>query len=157
LGYRSSFINETRGEGIMVRSFHGYAPHAGDVPKRQNGVLVSLVQDQTMAYALFNLSERATLFVGPAVEVYEGMIVGMNSRTDDMEVNPAKNKKLTNVRASGSDDAIKLLAPREFTLEEALEFIEADELLEVTPDALRLRKKVLNTQDRYRSQKNASA
>ncbi|MCH4888094.1 translational GTPase TypA [Acidaminobacter sp. JC074] len=153
LGYRSQFINETRGEGTMVQSFRGYFPHAGEVPKRQNGVLIAQERTSTMAYALFNLSERATMFVDPAVDVYEGMIVGMNSRRDDMIVNPGKNKKLTNVRASGSDDAIKLRKPRVFTLEEALEFIEADELVEVTPAVIRLRKRILNAHDRHRYNK----
>ncbi|MBN2897356.1 MAG: translational GTPase TypA [Clostridia bacterium] len=153
LGYRSDFINETRGEGTLVRSFDSYQPHFGEIPKRGNGVLVSQQAGTTMAYSLFNLSERATMFVGPSLEVYEGMIVGKNSRVDDMVVNVCKNKKLTNVRASGSDDAIKLLAPKEFTLEEALEFIEGDELVEITPDAIRLRKKVLNAQDRVKANK----
>ena len=107
-----------------------------------------------MGYSLFNLSERATLFVDAAVDVYEGMIVGMNSRKDDMVVNVCKNKKLTNVRASGSDDAIKLNPARVFTLEEALEFIDSDELVEITPDAIRLRKKVLNAQERSKASKS---
>lgn len=154
LGYRSQFINETRGEGTMVRSFSQYGPHVGEIPQRLNGVLIAQEKTATMSYALFNLSERATMFVGPAVDVYEGMIVGMNSRKEDMVVNPGKNKKLTNVRASGSDDAIKLQRPRVFTLEEALEFIEHDELVEITPNIIRLRKKILNTQDRYRYNKN---
>ncbi len=153
LGYRSEFINETRGEGTLVRSFDSYQPHFGEIPKRVNGVLISQQAGSTMAYSLFNLSERATMFIGPAVDVYEGMIVGKNSRSDDMVVNVCKNKKLTNVRASGSDDAIKLLTPKEFTLEEALEFIEGDELVEITPDSIRLRKKVLNAQDRIKYNK----
>lgn len=153
LGYRSEFINETRGEGTLVRSFDSYQPHFGDIPKRTNGVLISQQAGTTMAYSLFNLSERATMFVGPSLDVYEGMIVGKNSRADDMVVNVCKNKKLTNVRASGSDDAIKLLTPKEFTLEEALEFIEGDELVEITPDSIRLRKKILNAQDRVKANK----
>lgn len=153
LGYRSQFINETRGEGTMVQSFYKYMPYAGEVPKRQNGVLIAQERTATMAYALFNLSERATMFVEPAVNVYEGMIVGMNSRRDDMIVNPGKNKKLTNVRASGSDDAVKLRKPRVFTLEEALEFIEQDELVEVTPAVIRLRKRILDAHERHRYNK----
>jgi GTP-binding protein len=153
LGYRSEFINETRGEGTLVRSFDSYQPHFGEIPKRTNGVLISQQAGTTMAYSLFNLSERATMFVGPSLDVYEGMIVGKNSRADDMVVNVCKNKKLTNVRASGSDDAIKLLTPKEFTLEEALEFIEGDELVEITPDSIRLRKKILNAQDRVKANK----
>ena len=153
LGYRSEFINETRGEGTMVRSFDSYKPYFGEIPGRNNGVLISQQAGATMSYSLFNLSERAVMFVGPAVDVYEGMIVGMNSRRDDMVVNVCKNKKLTNVRASGSDDAIKLLPPRIFSLEEALEFIEVDELVEITPDSIRMRKKILNAQDRVKSNK----
>ncbi|SKC92149.1 translational GTPase TypA [Maledivibacter halophilus] len=151
LGYRSQFINDTRGEGSLVRSFERYEPHKGDIPKRSNGVLISQINGSTMAYSLFNLSERANMFVGPATDVYEGMIIGMNSRKEDMTVNPCKNKKLTNTRASGSDDAIKLLSPKIFTLEEALEFIEDDELVEITPDAIRLRKKILNENDRVKA------
>ncbi|MGB3366897.1 MAG: translational GTPase TypA [Acidaminobacteraceae bacterium] len=153
LGYRSEFINETRGEGTLVRSFDSYQPFFGDIPGRTNGVLLSQQAGSTMSYALFNLSDRATMFVGPAIDVYEGMVVGMNSRRDDMVVNVCKNKKMTNVRASGTDEAVKLLAPKIFTLEEALEFIEVDELVEITPDAIRLRKKVLNSQDRLKYNK----
>ncbi|MFP4698286.1 MAG: translational GTPase TypA [Eubacteriales bacterium] len=153
LGYRSEFVNDTRGEGTLIRSVDSYLPYCGEIPIRNNGVLVSLENGVTMAYALFNLSERATLFVGPSVEVYEGMIIGMNSRNEDMTVNPCKNKKLTNTRAAGSDDAIKLLQPKEYTLEEALEFIETDELVEVTPDSIRLRKKILNESERMRANK----
>ncbi|WP_432402936.1 translational GTPase TypA [Wukongibacter sp. M2B1] len=151
LGYRSQFINDTRGEGTLVRSFERYEGHKGDIPKRSNGVLISQINGSTMAYSLFNLSERAVMFVGPAIDVYEGMIIGMNSRKEDMTVNPCKNKKLTNTRSSGADEAIKLLSPKIFTLEEALEFIEDDELVEITPDAIRLRKKILNENDRVKA------
>lgn len=157
LGYRSEFINETHGEGTLVRSFDGYQPHLGEIPKRLNGVLISQEKGSTMAYSLFNLSERAQMLIGPAVDVYEGMIVAINSRTEDMVVNPCKNKKMTNVRASGSDDAIKLLSPRQFTLEEALEFIEDDELVEVTPTDIRLRKRILNAQDRLKYNKKINS
>lgn len=153
LGYRSEFINDTRGEGTLVRSFEMFDDYKGEIPSRGNGVLISQEGGTAMAYALYNLSERAQIFVDPATDVYEGMIIAMNSRKDDMVVNPCKNKKLTNVRASGSDDAIKLQAARKFTLEEALEFIDDDELVEVTPDAIRLRKKVLNAGDRAKSYK----
>ncbi len=153
LGYRSEFINDTRGEGVIVRSFDSYQDHVGEIPSRNNGVLISQELGSTMAYSLFNLSERGKLFVGPAVDVYEGMIIGLNSRRDDMVVNPCKNKKLTNTRSSGADDAIKLLKPVEFSLEEALEFIEDDEWVEITPDAIRLRKKYLNTQERNKFNK----
>ncbi len=150
LGYRSEFINETRGEGTMVRSFESFEEHKGEMPKRLNGVLVSQTNGVAMAYSLFNLSDRATIFINPTIDVYEGMIIGMNSRREDMTVNPCKNKKLTNTRSSGADDAVKLSPPRTFTLEQALEFIEDDELVEVTPDAIRLRKKILQETDRIR-------
>jgi GTP-binding protein len=156
LGYRSEFINETRGEGTMVRSFDSYQPHLGDIPKRGNGVLVSLNTGMTMAFSLFNLSDRAQMMVGPATNVYEGMLIGINSRPEDMVVNPCKNKKMTNVRSSGNDDALKLLSPKIFTLEEALEFIADDELVEITPDAIRLRKKILNEQERAKYNKSIS-
>lgn len=154
LGYRSEFINDTRGEGTLVRSFERYEEHKGAIPGRSNGVLVAQGPGSTMAYALSALSDRASMFVDPGVEVYEGMIIGMNSRKDDMVVNPCKNKKLTNVRASGTDDAVKLQSARIFTLEEALEFIDDDELVEITPDAIRLRKRFLNETDRLRYNKS---
>ena len=157
LGYRSEFINDTRGEGNMVRSFARYEDYKGEIPSRANGVLISQCGGTTMAYGLNALSERATMFVDPGVDVYEGMIIGMNSRKDDMVVNPTKNKKLTNVRASGSDDAIKLNAARTFTLEEALEFIDDDELVEITPDSIRLRKKYLNEHERLQYNKRRKA
>ena len=154
LGYRSEFINDTRGEGTLVRSFERYEEHKGEIPGRSNGVLIAQGAGTTMGYALNALSERAQMFVDPGVDVYEGMIIGMNSRKDDMVVNPCKNKKLTNVRASGTDDAIKLQPARVFTLEEALEFIDDDELVEITPDAIRLRKRFLNEHDRLRYNKS---
>ena len=150
LGYRSEFVNVTRGEGVLIRSFYEFQPYKGEIPKRSNGVLISQQGGVAMAYSLFNLSERATMMIDAGTEVYEGMIIGINSRRDDMVVNPTKNKKLTNTRASGSDDAIKLLPPKIFNMEEALTFIEDDELLEITPDALRMRKRVLNETDRAR-------
>ena len=157
LGYRSEFVNDTRGEGTLVRSFQGFEPHFGEIPGRNNGVLISQQPGSAMAYAISNLSERAVMFVEPAQEVYEGMIVGMNSRREDMVVNVCKNKKLTNMRASGSDDATRVPDPRLFTLEEALEFIEMDELVEITPEAIRLRKRILDEQDRIRANKRKEA
>ena len=151
LGYRSEFINVTRGEGVLIRSFHEFQPYKGEIPKRSNGVLVSQQGGVAMAYSLFNLSERATMLIEAGTDVYEGMVIGINSRREDMTVNPTKNKKLTNTRASGSDDAIKLLPPKIFNMEEALTFIEDDELLEITPDALRIRKRILNETDRARN------
>ena len=150
LGYRSEFINVTRGEGTLLSSFERFEEYKGEIPSRLNGVLISQSPGKTMGYALNALSSRGTLFVDPGVDVYEGMIIGMNSRKEDMVVNPTKNKKMSNVRASGSDDAIKLAPPKIFTLEESLEFIDDDELVEVTPDSIRLRKKVLNEQDRIK-------
>ncbi len=153
LGYHSEFINDTRGEGTMVRQFHAFEPYKGDLPLRQNGVLVSSENGETMAYALFNLNERGTMIVEPQTKVYEGMIVGINHRSDDMVVNPIRNKKMTNVRTAGSDEALKLEDPKIFTMEEALEFIEEDELVEITPDAIRLRKKILKEIDRRRNRR----
>ncbi|MFW6022110.1 MAG: translational GTPase TypA [Halanaerobiaceae bacterium] len=153
IGYRSEFINDTSGEGTLVRSFVKYEPHKGEVPQRQNGVLISQNSGIAMAYALAGLSERGTLFIDPGTRVYEGMIIGMNSRDNDLTVNPCKNKKLTNMRASGSDDNIFLPPAKKFTLETALEFINDDELVEVTPGSIRLRKKILNEKMRMRSNK----
>ena len=153
IGYRSEFINDTSGEGTIVRSFEKYEPHKGEVPKRSNGVLVSGNNGTAMAYALSNLTERGTLFIEPGTEVYEGMIIGINNRDNDLAVNPCKNKQLTNVRASGSDDALKLPPATKMDLEDALEFIDDDELVEVTPKAIRIRKKILNEKMRRKNQK----
>jgi GTP-binding protein len=154
LGYQSEFVNDTHGEGTLVRRFDSFEPYMGEIPGRQNGVLISGVAGETMAYSLFNLSDRGVLIVGPGTAVYEGMIVGINNRSDDMVVNPIKNKKMTNTRSSGADEALKLIEPKVFNLEEALEFIEDDELVEVTPDDIRLRKKILSDLDRRRSRRN---
>ncbi|QRO12853.1 translational GTPase TypA [Moraxella osloensis] len=152
IGFRSEFLTITSGTGIMTSSFSHYGPvKTGDVAKRQNGVLISMVNGTVLGYALFNLQERGRMFVSPQTEVYEGMIVGQNSRSDDMVVNPTKAKQLTNVRASGTDDAIILTPPIIFTLEQALEFIEDDELVEVTPKSIRLRKKYLTENERKRN------
>ena len=152
IGFRSEFLTITSGTGIMTSSFSHYGTvKMGDVAKRQNGVLVSMVNGTVLGYALFNLQERGRLFVSPQTEVYEGMIVGQNSRSDDMVVNPTKAKQLTNVRASGTDEAIILTPPIVFTLEQALEYIQDDELVEVTPKSIRLRKKFLTESERKRS------
>ena len=153
LGYRSEFINDTRGEGTMVRRFHSFDTFKGEIPQRINGVAIAQEEGVCTGYALFNIQERVQMFVEPGAKVYEGMIVGMNSRGEDMVVNPCKAKKVTNMRAAGSDDAIKLSPARTFTLEEALEFINDDELVEVTPDDIRLRKKLLRELERRRSGK----
>ena len=151
LGYRSEFINDTRGEGTMERRFFAFEEYKGEIPGRTNGVAIAIEEGVCTPYALFNIGERVQMFVDPGTKVYEGMIVGMNSRSEDMEVNPCKAKKVSNMRAAGSDDAIKLSPPRRFTLEEALEFIEDDELVEITPDDIRLRKKLLREIERRRS------
>ena len=151
LGYRSQFINETRGEGTMTRRFECFEEWKGDIPQRTNGVAIAQEEGSCTGYALNNIQERVQMFVEPGTRVYEGMIVGMNSRQDDMVVNPCKAKKATNMRAAGSDDAILLSPARHFTLEEALEFIDDDELVEVTPDDIRLRKKLLHELERRRS------
>lgn len=151
LGYRSSFITNTKGEGIMVRSFDSYKPYVGEISGRKNGVLVSMETGQTFGYALYNLLDRGTMIVEPATEVYEGMIVGIHNKENDLNVNPCKNKEFSNTRSKSSDEAITLPKAKTFTLEEALEFIESDELVEVTPDAIRLRKKILDQKERFRS------
>ena len=151
IGFRSEFLTMTSGTGIMTSSFSHYGPtKEGTVAKRQNGVLISMVTGTCLGYALFSLQERGRLFAKPQLEVYEGMIVGINSRGDDMVVNPTKAKQLTNIRASGSDDAIILTPALEYTLEQALEFIEDDELVEVTPKSIRIRKRYLTENDRKR-------
>ena len=150
IGYRSNFITNTKGEGIMVRSFKGYMPYVGNITRRKNGVLVSMEDGKTMAYSLFNLSDRGTLIVDPSTDVYKGMIVGIHNRDNDLNVNPCKNKQLTNTRASGTDEALTLITPKRFALEEALEFIEDDEYVEITPDDIRLRKKILDEKERFR-------
>ncbi len=152
IGFRSEFLTMTSGTGIMTSSFSHYgAFKGGDVAKRQNGVLVSMVNGVCLGYALFSLQERGRLFAEPQLEVYEGMLVGLNSRSDDMVVNPTKAKQLTNVRASGTDEAIALTPAIRFTLEQALEFIQDDELVEVTPKSIRLRKKFLTEGERKRN------
>ncbi|MBQ0004330.1 MAG: translational GTPase TypA [Clostridiales bacterium] len=151
MGYRTEFINDTHGEGTMVRRFEGFEPWKGDIPDRINGVAIAQEEGNCTPYAIFNIQERVQMFVEPGTHVYEGMIVGMNARSDDMVVNPCKAKRATNMRAAGSDDTIKLTPPRTFTLEEALEFISNDELVEVTPEDIRLRKKLLHELERRRA------
>ena len=151
LGYRSEFINDTRGEGTMVRRFAKFDDYAGEIQQRTNGVAIAQEEGVATPYAIFNISERVQMFIEPGTKVYEGMIIGMNARSDDMVVNPCKAKKATNMRAAGSDDNIKLAPARTFTLEEALEFIDDDELVEIVPDDIRLRKKYLKELERRRS------
>ena len=150
IGYRSDFINSTHGEGTMVQRLAGYEPYKGDIPHRENGVLISTESGNAMTYALWNIQERGQLFIGAQTPVYEGMIIGMASKNKDMAVNPIKNKKMTAVRSTGNDEAMKLVPPRILSLEEAIEFINDDELVELTPTDIRIRKKYLTSLDRRR-------
>lgn len=154
IGFRSDFINMTRGEGTMVRQFHDYEPLKGSVPTRQNGSMVSTEQGVSMTYSIFNLQERGQFFIGAQTEVYEGMIVGIASRDTDMDINPTKNKKATAVRSSGRDEAMRLVTPIPLTLEYAVEFIRDDEFVEVTPHNLRLRKQYLKPHERKQALKH---
>lgn len=151
MGYRTEFINDTHGEGTMVRRFDGFEPWKGEIPDRINGVAVAQEEGHCTGYAIFTIQERVQMFVKPQEHVYEGQIVGMNARSEDMVVNPCRAKKATNMRAAGSDETIKLTPPRTFTLEEALEFIDDDELVEVTPTDIRLRKKLLTELERRKA------
>jgi len=155
IGFRNDFLTDTHGTGVMNHTFREYGPEKGGISKRQNGVLIAMEPCETVAYALFNLQERGILFIGPGVKVYEGMIVGQHAKESDLVVNPAKGKKLTNMRASGSDEAVRLVPPRKLSLEQALEFIEEDELVEITPTSIRLRKKTLSANDRKKQHKLA--
>jgi GTP-binding protein len=154
IGYRSEFINDTRGEGTMVRQFLAYQPHRGDIMQRENGVMISTETGVAMTYAIFNLQDHGSFFITPQTPVYEGMIVGQCTRDMDMEVNPTKNKKLTSIRSTGADEAMRLVTPRILSLENALEFIGDDELVEVTPDAIRIRKKYLTSIERKQQSRN---
>ncbi|MFV0480061.1 MAG: translational GTPase TypA [Anaerorhabdus sp.] len=148
IGYRSEFINDTRGEGTLLRRLSGYEAHKGEITQRNNGVLISTEQGSAMTYALWNIQERGQLFIGPQTDVYEGMIIGRAAKDLDMGVNPIKNKKMSAVRSSGADEAMKLVPAKIMSLEEALEFINDDELVEITPDSIRLRKRYLTPQER---------
>jgi GTP-binding protein len=151
IGFQGEFMNLTRGNGIMSHVFDGYDAWKGELPGRRNGAMISQENGEAVAYALFNLQERGRLFVSPGDKVYEGMIVGVHSRSSDLVVNPIKTKKLTNVRASGKDDNVLLTPPVRLTLESAIEFIEDDELVEVTPRAIRVRKRHLAEHERRRA------
>ncbi len=157
IGYHGQFLTDTRGTGVMNRIFHGYGPWRGNIPGRRQGVLISTEPGEAVAFALWNLEARGTLFAEPGVKVYQGMIIGENSRAHDLDVNPVKTKKLTNIRAAGKDDAILLTPPRRMSLEDALAYIEDDELVEVTPKAIRLRKRALDPNQRKREAKAAEA
>ncbi|MEG6566096.1 translational GTPase TypA [Thermoanaerobacterium saccharolyticum] len=153
IGYRSEFLTDTKGNGIMTSIIYDYEPYKGDIPTRSRGSLVAFEAGTTTTYGLYNAQERGTLFVGPGVEVYEGMIVGENSRSEDIDVNVCKKKHVTNLRSATADEALRLSPIREMSLEEALEFIANDELVEVTPKSIRLRKKILSAQQRYKNAK----
>ena len=151
IGYRGDFMTDTKGNGILNTAYDGYAPYKGDIQYRKQGSLIAFETGESVTYGLFSAQERGTLFIGAGEKVYAGMVVGQNAKTDDIELNVCKTKHLTNTRASGSDDALRLTTPRTLSLEEALDFIDTDELLEVTPTSLRIRKKILDPKLRKRS------
>ncbi|WP_372893465.1 translational GTPase TypA [Rhodosalinus sp.] len=153
IGYHGEFLTDTRGSGVMHRVFHGWTEHKGPIPGRRAGVLISMEDGEAVAFALWNLEERGRLFIGAQERVYQGMVIGEHARENDLEVNPLKGKKLTNVRASGSDDAVRLTPPTRLSLEDAIAYIDDDELVEVTPNALRLRKRHLDPHERKRAAK----
>jgi GTP-binding protein len=156
VGYHGEFLTDTRGSGVMNRVFHEWAPYRGDVPGRRSGALISNDGGEAAAYALWNLEERGVMFIDPGSQVYEGMIIGENARREDMEVNPMKGKKLTNVRASGKDEAVRLTPPRKLTLEQAIAWIEDDELVEITPKSIRVRKRHLDPNMRKRASREVA-
>jgi len=157
IGYQGEFLTDTRGTGVMARVFHSYAPFKGTVPERRNGVLISNCGGTAVAYALWNLEERGPMFIEPGTEVYEGMIIGEHSRGNDLEVNPLKGKQLTNIRTTSKDEAVRLTPPRLMSLEQAIAYIQDDELCEVTPSAVRLRKRLLDPHARKRASRAAEA
>ena len=157
IGYQSKFLTDTRGTGVMNRLFHSYGPHKGDIGQRRNGALISSETGTAVAYAIFNLQDRGAMFIGHQTPVYAGMIVGEHNRENDLEINVLKGKKLTNMRASGSDDAVTLVPPRKMSLEDMMSYINDDELMEVTPVSMRLRKKFLCPHERKKASRAASA
>ena len=154
IGYRTEFLTDTKGEGTMNHIFDSYEPYKGDIQARVRGTIVAFENGKSVTYGLYNAQDKGDLFIGPGVEVYEGMIVGLNSRGEDLAINVCKEKHLTNTRASGSDDALRLVPPIQMSLEKAIEFIQDDELVEVTPKSIRLRKKILDTKERERANRN---
>ena len=154
IGYRTEFLTDTKGEGTMNHIFDSYQPYKGDIQARVRGTIVAFEAGKSVTYGLYNAQDKGDLFIGPGVEVYEGMIVGLNSRGEDLAINVCKEKHLTNTRASGSDDALRLVPPIQMSLEKAIEFIQDDELVEVTPKSIRLRKKILDTKERERANRN---
>lgn len=155
LGYRSEFITDTKGEGIINSVFAGYTPYKGDIPTRNRGSLVAFETGESNTYGLYNAQERGTLFIGPQIKVYEGMIVGENSRPQDLDINVCKKKHVTNMRSSTAEEALRLVPPKQMSLEQCLEFIKDDELLEVTPKSLRMRKAILSRQERQKPKSKA--
>ena len=153
IGYHGEFLTDTRGTGVLNRVFHGWAPHKGPMPGRRAGVLISMEDGEAVAYALWNLEDRGKMFIGAQTKIYQGMIIGEHSRENDLEVNPLKGKKLTNVRASGTDEAVRLTTPITLSLEEAIAYINDDELVEVTPSSIRMRKRHLDPHERKRESK----
>lgn len=153
IGYYGIFMTETKGTGIMHRTFHAYMPYCGTIVERHNGALVSMNHGEAVAYALFNLEDRGKMFISPGDKVYTGMIIGEHSRENDLEVNVLKGKQLTNMRAAGSDESIRLIPPTKMTLEQAIAYIKDDECVEVTPQSIRLRKVILDPIERKRSLK----
>ncbi|MDX1704315.1 MAG: translational GTPase TypA, partial [Altererythrobacter ishigakiensis] len=157
IGYHGEFLSDTRGTGIMNRLFEKYGPYKGAVGGRINGVLISNSDGETVAYALNALEERGELFVGAQVKVYEGMVIGENAKPDDLEVNPLKSKQLTNIRSSGKDESIRLTPPRRMSLEQAIAYIDDDEMVEVTPQSIRLRKTLLCPHERKKAKRKKDA
>ncbi len=156
IGYRTEFLTDTKGEGVMNHIFDSYAPYKGDIVSRVRGTIVAFEAGKSVTYGLYNAQDKGELFIGAGVEVYEGMIVGLNSRGEDLSINVCKEKHLTNTRASGSDDALRLVPPLQMSLEKAIEFIQDDELVEITPKSLRLRKKILDSKERERAARAAA-
>jgi GTP-binding protein len=157
IGYHGEFLTDTRGTGVMNRIFHEYGPYRGPIAGRRNGALIANAEGVSVAYAMWNLEDRGPMFIDPGVPVYEGMIIGEHSRGNDLEVNVLKGKQLTNIRAAGKDEAVRLTPPRKMSLEQAIAYIEEDELVEITPKSIRLRKRFLNPEDRKRARKQAQA
>jgi GTP-binding protein len=155
IGYQGQFLTDTRGTGVMNRLFHDYIPYKGDIEGRRNGALISVEQGEAVAYAIWNLQERGIMFINPGDKIYSGMIVGEHSRDNDLEINVLKNKQLSNIRTTSKDEAIRLVPPMRMTLEQMISYIEEDELVEVTPKSLRLRKSMLDSNERKRASRGS--
>jgi GTP-binding protein len=156
IGYHGEFLTDTRGTGVMNRVFKEWSPHKGHIPGRRAGVLISMDAGKAVSYAMWKLEDRGHFFISPQDDVYQGMIIGQHTRENDLEVNPLKGKQLTNVRASGTDEAVRLTTPVTLTLEQAIAYIDDDELVEVTPNAIRLRKRYLDPNERKRRGKSGN-